>query len=382
MSQILIPYVLGKPKKLAKRLFADWLIAWYQANKRELPWRSTQDPYRIWLSEVILQQTRVLQGLPYYQRFVEQYPTVQALAAAQEEAVLRLWQGLGYYSRARNLHACARMVVDQFNGTFPNNYKDLLRLKGVGSYTAAAIASIAFQEQVPVVDGNVYRVLARVFGVAEDIASTSGQKIFYKLAQSLVPAQRPDLYNQAIMEFGAIQCRPAKPLCQTCIFKVHCVAFQTGRQQSFPIKHPRLKIKQRFFHYFVIQLADKVYMRLRKGADIWQGLYDFYLVEDSQLREADQLADELVALMGHHQLSIVKDPRLYKHALTHRRLHVYFFYVQATAQFVQEAAPMLDRMHMHAFSLAETKNLPKSRLISNFLEDKLYITPRLQTFKP
>ena len=373
MSQILIPYALEKPKKLAKRLFADWLITWYQANKRELPWRSTHDPYRIWLSEVILQQTRVLQGLPYYQRFVEQYPTVQALAEAQEEAVLRLWQGLGYYSRARNLHACARMVVDQFDGTFPSNYKDLLRLKGVGSYTAAAIASIAFQEQVAVVDGNVYRVLARVFGVAEDIASTNGQKVFYKLAQSLVPAQRPDLYNQAIMEFGAIQCRPAKPLCQACIFKAHCVAFQTGRQQSFPIKRPRLKIKQRFFHYFVIQLADKVYMRLRKGADIWQGLYDFYLVEDSQLREADQLVDELVALMGHHQLSIVKEPSLYKHALTHRRLHVYFFYVQATDRFVQEAAPMLDKMHMQAFSLEEIKNLPKSRLISNFLEDKLYI---------
>ncbi|MEM7382715.1 MAG: A/G-specific adenine glycosylase [Bacteroidota bacterium] len=364
---------MGKPEKLAKRLFADWLITWYQVNKRALPWRNTQDPYRIWLSEVILQQTRVLQGLPYYQRFVEQYPTVRALAKAPEEAVLRLWQGLGYYSRARNLHVCARMVVDQFNGTFPNNYKDLLRLKGVGPYTAAAIASIAFQEPVPVVDGNVYRVLARVFGVTEDIASTSGQKIFYALAQSLVPPQRADLYNQAIMEFGAIQCRPAKPLCQTCILRVYCVAFHTGRQQSLPVKSPTLKIKKRFFHYFVIQLGNEVYMKLRKEADIWQGLYDFYLVEDSQLKEADQLADNLVALMGQHQLSITKEPRLYKHALTHRKLYVYFFYVQATARFVQEATPMLNRMHIRAFSLAATKALPKSRLISNFLEEKFYV---------
>ena len=369
----MIPYVSGKPKKLSKRLFSDWLIAWYQVNKRNLPWRNTNDPYRIWLSEVILQQTRVLQGLPYYQRFVEQYPTVQALAEAPEEEVLRLWQGLGYYSRARNLHTCARMVVDQFNGTFPNNYKDLLRLKGVGRYTAAAIASIAFQEPVPVVDGNVYRVLARVFGVEEDVTSTRGQKVFYKLAQSLVPTQRAGLYSQAIMEFGAIQCRAVKPLCQVCIFKVYCVAFHTGRQQSFPIKHPTLKIKKRFFHYFVIQLADSVYMKPRKEADIWQGLYDFYLVEDKQLREADQLEDQLVALMRHHQLSIIKDPRLYKHVLTHRQLYVYFFYVKATPEFLQEAAPILDRMYAHAFSLAETKALPKSILISNFLEEKFYV---------
>lgn len=338
-----------------------------------LPWRNTHDPYRIWLSEVILQQTRVVQGLPYYQRFIEQYPTVQELAEAREEAVLRLWQGLGYYSRARNLHACARMVVDQFNGTFPDNYKDLLRLKGVGRYTAAAIASIAFRESVPVVDGNVYRVLARVFGLEEDIASTRGQKVFYELAQSLVPPNRADLYNQAIMEFGAIQCRPAKPLCQACIFKAHCVAFHTGKQQSFPIKHPTLKIKKRFFHYFVIQLAGKVYMKLRKDADIWQGLYDFYLVEDARLREADQLEDELMALMRHHQLPIIKNPRFYKHILTHRQLYVYFFYVKATPRFIQEAALILDKMYTRAFSLEETKALPKPILISNFLEEKFYV---------
>ncbi|MEM7055598.1 MAG: A/G-specific adenine glycosylase [Bacteroidota bacterium] len=360
------------PKKLDKRLFADWLVTWYQASKRILPWRNTNDPYRIWLSEVILQQTRVAQGLPYYQRFIEQYPTIQDLAEAKEEAVLRLWQGLGYYTRARNLYACARMVVSQFNGQFPNNYQDLLRLKGIGQYTAAAIASLAFREPIPVVDGNVYRVLARIFGVEEDIASTRGKKVFYELAQSLVPQDRAGLYNQAIMEFGAIQCMPTKPLCKTCIFKAYCVAFHTGRQKSLPVKNLTIKIQKRFFHYFVIQSADKLYMKLRKKSDIWQGLYDFYLVEDSQLKEPEQLEDELIALIWRHQLPVEKKPRLYKHMLTHRRLYAHFFQVKATPQFIKEAKLILDKTHSSAFMLEATKSLPKPILISNFLKEEFY----------
>lgn len=372
MSQILIPYVLKSPSKLEKKLFGAWLINWYQTNKRMLPWRNTNDPYKIWLSEIILQQTRVAQGLPYYQRFVKQYPTVQDLAGAQEEQVLRLWQGLGYYTRARNLHACARMIAQQFNGSFPNNYDDLLRLKGVGRYTAAAIASIAFQEAVPVVDGNVYRVLARVFGIKEDITSTKGQRIFYALAQSLVPKNHAGLYNQAIMEFGAIQCKPTKPLCSSCIFKAYCVAWHTGEQQVLPIKNSRPKILKRFFHYFVVQHNGQLYMRLRRRPDIWQGLYDFYLVEDNQPREVDQLVDELVTLMRSHQLVINKNPRLYEHILTHRKLYVYFFEVQATTQFIQAARHILQKSHSKAFMPEAIKDLPKPTLINNFLKEKFY----------
>jgi A/G-specific adenine glycosylase len=381
LTQLFIPYdahtVLSK---LDKQLFADWLIAWYKANKRDLPWRNTDDAYKIWLSEIILQQTRVAQGLSYYQRFIEQYPTVYDLANANEEAVLRLWQGLGYYSRARNMHACAKMIVEQFQGQLPSSYQELLQLKGIGHYTAAAIASIAFKESVPVVDGNVYRVLARVFGVTEDIASNQGKKVFRELAQSLIPDHAADDYNQAIMDFGAIQCTPQKPLCTTCIFKSHCIAFQTHKQRDLPVKKSKAQVKQRFLHYLVIQTTDHVYMRLRKGADIWQGLYDFYLIEDSQLKEIELLEDELVALIKRHQLHVVKDKKAYRHILTHRRLHAYFFHVYANPRFIKEAKPLLDQTHSQAFSLEATKSLPKPILISNFLEKELYSSTKDEKF--
>ena len=368
MSKHSLTYQQESSIKLDKPVFATWLLNWYQANKRELPWRKTKDPYKIWLSEIILQQTRVAQGLPYYQRFIEQYPRIQDLAAAKEEEVLRLWQGLGYYTRARNLHACARLVVSKLNGSFPKTYQELLQLIGIGQYTAAAIASIAFKEPVPVVDGNVYRVLARVFGVEADISSTHGKKIFYALAQSLIDPHCADDYNQAIMEFGAIQCTP-KPLCGTCIFQKHCIAFQTNKQQYLPVKKSSVKIKQRFFHYFVMQLDNKLYMRLRKDADIWQGLYDFYLVEDTQLRGIEELEDELVSLISHHKLVVTKNDKIYKHLLTHRQLYVHFFHVQATQQFIVEAKQLLEQSHNKAFMLEATNNLPKPTLISNFLAD-------------
>jgi A/G-specific adenine glycosylase len=373
LSQRSMQYPFSKPTKmLEKELFAPWLVVWYQAHKRNLPWRETDDPYKIWLSEIILQQTRVAQGLPYYQRFIEKYPSIQELAHADEEEVLRLWQGLGYYTRARNLHACARMVVSELEGKFPSTYRELLNLKGVGKYTAGAIASIAFKEAVPVVDGNVYRVLARVFGVDEDITSTRGTKAFYALAQSLVPKEDADLYSQAIMDFGAIHCTPVNPKCKSCIFKDHCVAFHTGRQDMLPRKSKKVKIKQRFLHYLVIQCADKLYMKRRNASDIWEGLYDFYLVEDRRLRAMDRLEDMLVILIRRHKLSVTSNPIVYKHVLTHRRLHVYFLHVQATAQFIQEATPLLSQAGIRAFTVAQTKVLPKPILIDNFLKEKFY----------
>ena len=357
---------------LEKALFASYLVAWYRTHQRKLPWRETHDPYKIWLSEIILQQTKVAQGLPYYQRFVAKYPSIQDLAHADEEEVLRLWQGLGYYSRARNLHACARMVASELGGKFPSTYQELLGLKGIGKYTAGAIASIAFKEAVPVVDGNVYRVLARVFGVAEDITSTRGTKAFYALAGSLVPKENPDLYNQAIMDFGAMHCTVNNPKCISCIFKGHCVAFHTGKQYVLPVKNKKIKIKQRYLHYLVIQYGDKLYMKCRKTHDIWRGLYDFYLVESKQLSPIDRLEDMLVMLIRRHKLSMISQPILYKHLLTHRRLHVRFFHFKATVSFIQESASLLHQAGIRAFTIAQTKELPKPILIDNFLKKKFY----------
>ena len=228
--------------------FAPRLIEWYRRHGRNLPWRHTRDPYRIWLSEVILQQTRVRQGMPYYHAFVEKFPTVNDLAAASEQEVLRLWQGLGYYSRARNLHETARIVAQKHNGVFPGNYAGLLTLKGVGPYTAAAIASFAFGEQVGVLDGNVYRVLARLLGIETDIATPKAKNEFTRAAAALVPADEPDTYNQAIMEFGAIQCTPVAPDCLLCPFQAECVAYNTGRQHELPVKSKKGSVKNRFFH--------------------------------------------------------------------------------------------------------------------------------------
>lgn len=355
-----------------KALFASRLLAWYRIHRRDLPWRETHDPYKIWLSEIILQQTRVTQGLPYYQKFIEKYPSVQDLAQADEEAVLRLWQGLGYYSRARNLHACARMVVDDWGGKFPSTYKELLHLKGIGKYTAGAIASIAFKEAVPAVDGNVYRVLARVFGVEEDIASTRGTQAFYALAQSLVPEKDADLYSQAIMDFGATHCTSSHPKCKSCIFKDDCIAFRTGRQHILPVKTKRTKIKQRYLHYLVLQHDDKLYMRRRHDRGIWAGLYDFYWVEDQQLNTVNQLEDSLALLIRRHQLSMTSPPVLYKHLLTHRRLHVYFFHFRVTMQFIQDSASLLNQAGVRAFTIAQTQALPKPILIDNFLKERFY----------
>jgi len=259
--------------------FSKQLIKWYELHKRALPWRETQDPYRIWLSEVILQQTRVNQGLPYFKRFVESFPTVQDLAAAHQEDILKLWQGLGYYSRARNLHVAAQQVVEM-NGIFPNSYKKLLDLKGVGDYTAAAIASFAFKEAVPVVDGNVYRVLSRIYGVNTPINETAGIKEFKELATKLLDKKTPDIYNQAIMEFGALQCVPKKPDCTICLFQSQCIAFKDDRIEELPVKIKKTKIKNLYHHYIVIQTPDnKTVLQERSQTGIWAGLYEFPFIE-------------------------------------------------------------------------------------------------------
>ena len=359
-----------------KAIFTKRLIAWYAQHKRALPWRKARDPYKIWLSEVILQQTRVVQGLPYYERFVTAYPTVQDLAAASEEEILHLWQGLGYYSRARNLHKCSRYVVEKLGGVFPKSYHELLPLPGIGPYTAAAIASIAYDEPIAVVDGNVYRVLARLFGLQDDIASPAGQKVFQKLASSLIPSQSPGHYNEALMEFGALQCVPQQPRCHTCPFQNDCIAFQQKTQHLLPIKQRRVKVKERYLYYLLIHANDCVYVKQRKEKDIWHGLYDFYLIESaSAVKHFYDLKDPLLPHLKAHVLTVKTDTPSLRHQLTHQRLHLHFFHVHATSRFLKEAEHILQQAKMIPHAHSALHKLPFPRAIHRFFEQATH--PRI-----
>jgi A/G-specific adenine glycosylase len=309
--------------------FGQKLIRWYEANKRELPWRGEPDPYKIWLSEVILQQTQVQQGLAYYLRFTERFPDVRALAQATEEEVLRLWQGLGYYSRARNLHAAAKSILSDFNGVFPSDYKNIRRLRGIGDYTAAAISSISFGAPYAVVDGNVYRVLSRLFGIEDPIDLGTGKRKFAELAASLLVKAKPGIYNQAVMEFGATFCKPVNPPCGACIFAGKCEAKKSGRVALLPVKSKKTTTTARYFNYLVA--TDKkrhVLLVKRTGNDIWKGLYEFPLVESaSNLSEAKLMRHPLTRQLC-PDARLVKVSRVYKHILTHQKLHARFFLVE------------------------------------------------------
>lgn len=356
-----------------KHLFADSILNWYAKNKRDLPWRDTKDPYKIWLSEIILQQTRVKQGLPYYQKFVEAYPTVADLAQADEQNVLRLWQGLGYYSRARNLHTAAKFVHNEKQDIFPDNYKELLKLKGVGDYTASAIASFAHNEKVAVLDGNVFRVLARVFGVDTDIASHKGAKEFGALAKSLLPDEHTDAYNQGIMEFGALQCTPQKPDCMYCPLQSGCVAYAQGKQKELPVKIKKIKVKKRYFHYLICfyKKGEQIFvaMKQRGSKDIWGGLYDFWLEEHPKMLDtidmlgAIQLPKEQV-----EQWVISKESVTYKHILTHQRIQAKFYHIEINE--AQKDLPAFDNFSF--FELSEVAALPKPVLIDNYLNKDFF----------
>ncbi len=291
--------------------FVDSLLRWYSHNKRELPWRDTHNPYYIWLSEVILQQTRISQGWAYWERFVKQFPTVDALAQATEDEVMLLWQGLGYYSRARNLHFAARQIADL--GHFPNTMEEIKSLKGVGDYTAAAIGSMAFDLPVAVVDGNVYRVLARYFGIDTPINSTEGKKLFQELAQSLLPPRQASDYNQAMMDFGAVQCTPSSPKCLLCPLAEGCDALHTGRIASLPVKLKTTKIKTRHFHYYYIRCQGQVAIHKRGEGDIWQGLWEPYMEENEQIGQLVKGLESQGVLFSAKLLR-----RNVKHVLTHR----------------------------------------------------------------
>lgn len=315
--------------------FSKKLIAWYLQNKRELPWRKTLNPYHIWLSEIMLQQTRVLQGLPYFLKFVEAYPKIEDLANAAEDEVLKLWQGLGYYSRARNLHATAKTVSEELNGVFPSNYKDLLKLKGVGDYTASAIASISFNQPEAVVDGNVYRVLSRYFGIATPINTTAGQKEFKKLAQQLIDTDQPGTFNQAIMEFGARYCVPQNPDCESCIFNDNCLAFQLKKVKELPVKIKAKPVKIRYFNYLVfLSEKDRTILQQRTGKGIWQKLYEFPLIETleevnlSTLKKLPQF-NELSENIKIESISLFNEKPVI-HKLSHQHLKTQFWIVETS----------------------------------------------------
>ena len=318
--------------------FSKNLIQWYLQNKRDLPWRNISDPYTIWLSEIMLQQTRVAQGLPYYLRFIDAFPSVFDLANASEEEVLKLWQGLGYYSRARNLHKTAKQVAFELNGEFPKTYTELLQLKGVGEYTAAAIASFAYNEVVPVVDGNVFRVLSRYFDIETDISLATTKKEFIALAAALIPNYNPALFNQAIMEFGALQCVPKNPDCSSCIFNDSCLALQKKKVALLPVKSKKTKITHRHFNYLVFSDEKKntlINKRTLKG--IWHNLYEFPLIETEKLEDeitVFEMIKNQVFVKNTIQHIQLYNPESIVHKLSHQHLYIKFWKIKVAGNLV------------------------------------------------
>jgi len=347
------------PKSSDNQAFSANIISWYRANPRDLPWRRTSDPYKIWLSEIILQQTRVVQGLPYYYAFSETYPTVRDLALAPESQVLRLWQGLGYYSRARNLHACAKYIWHELGGDFPNSYQSLLLLKGVGRYTAAAISSFAFGEAKAVVDGNVFRVLARYFGIETDIATGKAKKEFEALADTLIPQDNPGEFNQAMMDFGSRQCTPQNPDCESCPLQSSCFAHQNDLVKQLPVKINKVKVKERNLHYFVIRCGNQWVWKKRTAGDIWEGLHDF------PLSEINPVTVEKIA-----EAEPVLFPKKYRHILSHQKLNASFSEVEIPLKKYPELTEWCKNEGYMLVAENEIEYLAKPKLIVNFLNDQ------------
>lgn len=350
-------------------MFSQKIINWYQENGRSLPWRGIDNPYYIWLSEIILQQTRIEQGTKYYEHFVKEYPTIRHLADATEQQVLKSWQGLGYYSRARNLHATARHIAYDLDGAFPSTYKDILALKGVGRYTAAAIASFAFRLPYPVIDGNVYRLISRLYGIYTPIGTARAYREFEQLLGKLIDTQRPDLFNQAIMDFGSMYCRPSGCDCDNCIFYNECVARQTGKETLLPVKQSPPKTAERYFYYFDIRWshpADTRLVHLRNEKDIWHRLYELPLYEaqtpvaDKSLRRV--CVERMIEWFGEKPSHIKVGPCI-THQLTHRTIIARFVTVN------YDYAPSKIPETLLQIHPDELKYLPVSRLIDRYLSE-------------
>ncbi len=342
--------------------FTKNLQLWHKNdNKRTMPWKEERNPYRIWLSEIILQQTRVAQGLDYYNKFIIKFPTVEKLANAEENSVFKLWEGLGYYSRCKNLIASARFITFELGGEFPTTFEDILQLKGVGPYTASAIASFAYNLPHAVVDGNVLRVLSRYFGIHKPIDSTEGKKYFTELAQSLLDKESPALYNQSIMDFGATICKPQIPLCSTCVLKKNCKAFEKNVVENLPVKAKKLVKKSRFFYYIFASFDNKFYVRKRTEKDIWQNLWEFILVELPQKVELDDfLASSAFLNAAEKKSTLRKKSIFYKQKLSHQTIEGVFIHVELKS-------PLKNKIYS-AVSKSELKKLAFPRFITNYFE--------------
>ena len=338
---------------------SNQLIQWYLQNKRDLPWRKTSNPYKIWLSEIILQQTRINQGLSYYFKFLENFPTINDLANAKEQQILKLWQGLGYYSRARNLHFSAKYIMNELNGVFPKTYNDLLQLKGVGDYSASAIASICYNEATAVVDGNVYRVLARFFGIQTAINSTKGKKKFKQLAQELIDKKQPGIFNQAIMEFGAIVCKPQNPLCSTCVLNAGCVALQKEIIQILPVKENKVTISKKYFNYLVVFTNNGKTILQQRKKGIWLNMYEFPLIETTnEISETELFNHQKFQKIFKNVNVNVEQFNLTPiiHKLSHQHIFATFWIVK------------VEEIKQAIVNYKDVKNYPVSVLIDNFLK--------------
>lgn len=353
------------------RLGAD-LLRWYTIHKRELPWRETKDPYAIWLSEIILQQTRIDQGLSYYLKFIEKYPDVSVLAHAHEDDILKLWQGLGYYSRARHLHAAANTVTGIFNGKFPDNYRELIKLKGVGEYTAAAISSISFNQPHAVVDGNVFRLLSRLYGITTPVNTQTGKKEFTRLANAIMDKENPGEYNQAIMEFGALHCTPKNPDCSSCIFNDRCVAFKDGAVSQLPVKTRKQKARSRYFNYLFIMEDNHIYISKRTGNDIWKNLYEFPLIETEEKIKPNILENHLINFLGRENIEIRKITSWQKQILSHQCIYYRFIYIQADDnKFKLPRLLKVDKKDILNFAVPKPVEKELDRIDWSFADDSL-----------
>lgn len=341
---------------------SEILLSWFTEYKRDLPWRNTRDPYLIWVSEIILQQTQVKQGLPYYNRFVQKFPNVNALARASEDDILKLWQGLGYYSRARNMQFTAKYITENLKGKFPNTFSEIIKLKGIGDYTGAAIASFCFDEVVPVVDGNVFRFISRYFGIEKPIDELKTKREIKAICEEIIPSNNPATFNQAIMEFGALQCTPKNTDCSNCPLRDSCWAFKNDRVKDLPFKAKKIKKRDRFFYYLVLDYDDKTLIRKRSGNDIWKGLYEYPFIEKtSSISESDVLKESTLRGIKIKHITDYK-----KHVLSHQNLYAKFIYANVNEIEFNKASEHFSSIRIDK-KIIDTYAFP--RLIENQLED-------------
>lgn len=343
--------------------FTVKITQWYKKNFRPLPWRETRDPYLIWISEIILQQTRIEQGLPYFKKFAEKYPGVADMAMAEEEEILKLWQGLGYYSRARNMHKASKEIMQKFNGRFPDNHSDILKLTGVGSYTAAAIGSIAFDLREVAVDGNVYRFATRYFGIKTPINTTSCEKEIVSLLKDMMPHKNVGEFTQATIEIGALICKPKNPLCAECPVSETCYALRNNQIEQLPVKQKKIKRRNRYFNYFIFNEPGKYFVQKREGKDIWQGLYEFPLIEQSELKEIKELISEIEKKFGNRGINSKDLVKIYetKHVLTHQDIYATFWKIDAKS-------PIIVNPNALIINKKDIVVYPVSRLVELFLK--------------